>query len=501
MAFRILAAAVIVFASISPLFAEDEVKTAELDGIWYPASVQKLSADIQGYLANVPPVNLNGKVFGIIVPHAGYEFSGPIAAYAYKAASSKPVKTIILLGFSHKKFFNGICVYDKGAFRTPLGDIEVDADLSRKLMEQSPRIISEPLAFGEENSIEMQIPFIQEVFKNAKLVAISFGTRDYNDALALADALSVVLAGRQDFLVVASTDLSHFHGYDEANSIDGRLIEVLKMMDGKIAYDDVRMGAGEMCGVMPVSTMLMAAKKMRYDKIEVLKYANSGDTSGRKEEVVGYLAAALYGEGIKEARKAAAGTENIEKGSDMLNDEQRKRLLRIARESITSYLRDGKKKRFEETDAALSLPLGTFVTIHEGGQLRGCIGNMAAAGPLYRSVADLAITAATADPRFKPVTSGELDKIDIEISVLSPLKKVAGADDIKIPGHGVLVRQGISSGVYLPQVATESGWSKEEFLTSLCESKAGIDPNAWQDPETELYVFTAEVFGEKRAAK
>jgi AmmeMemoRadiSam system protein A len=183
----------------------------------------------------------------------------------------------------------------------------------------------------------------------------------------------------------------------------------------------------------------------------------------------------------------------------MLNDAQRKRLLGIARESITSFVRDGKRKSFQEKDPVLNKPMGAFVTLHENGQLRGCIGNMVGSLPLYQTVANMAIEAATGDPRFPVLSPAEIDRIDIEISVLSPLKRVSGYQDIRIPGHGVIVKSAFGGGVYLPQVATETGWTREEFLTSLCGQKAGISPDAWKDGSAELYVFTAEVFGEKEA--
>jgi len=142
--------------------------------------------------------------------------------------------------------------------------------------------------------------------------------------------------------------------------------------------------------------------------------------------------------------------------------------------------------------------MGAFVTLHEEGELRGCIGNMVGHGPLYQTVADMAIEAATGDPRFSSLSPEELNKINIEISVLSSMKKVSDHNEVKIPGHGVLIRCPSGSGVYLPQVATECRWNKEEFLTSLCAHKAGLRPDAWKDPSTEIYVFNAEVFGEKK---
>ena len=181
----------------------------------------------------------------------------------------------------------------------------------------------------------------------------------------------------------------------------------------------------------------------------------------------------------------------------MLNDAEKKRLLAIARDSIASFVRDGVRKKMTEKSPALNKELGAFVTLHESGELRGCIGNMIGKGPLYQTIADMAIEAATGDPRFQTLSPKEIERIDIERSVLSPLRKVLSFTDVKIPGQGALVKKGFSSGVYLPQVATETGWNRDQFLTSLCAHKAGLEPDAWKDPATEIYVFEAEVFGEK----
>ncbi|MDP3804222.1 MAG: AmmeMemoRadiSam system protein A, partial [Candidatus Omnitrophota bacterium] len=176
-------------------------------------------------------------------------------------------------------------------------------------------------------------------------------------------------------------------------------------------------------------------------------------------------------------------------------------LLQIAREAITSYVIDGKRKSYTEIDDILNQPLGAFVTLHENGELRGCIGNMAGRGPLQQTINDMAIESATGDPRFPRLSSAEIAKIDIEISVLSPMKKVSSYEEVNIPGHGVMVKKGFSSGVYLPQVARETGWTRDELLSSLCAHKAGLPADAWKDPATEIYVFTAEVFGEKGGSK
>ena len=181
----------------------------------------------------------------------------------------------------------------------------------------------------------------------------------------------------------------------------------------------------------------------------------------------------------------------------MLNQSQRKRLLEIARKSIENYLSTGKKLELSESDSTLLEQYGAFVTLHQHGQLRGCIGNLIASQALYLTIRDMAVEAAVNDPRFSPLTKEELADVEIEISVLSPLQRVNNPDEIQMGKHGVLIRKGYQSGVFLPQVATETGWSKDEFLSNLCSHKAGLSPSAWKDDSSlEIYIFTAEVFSE-----
>ena len=180
----------------------------------------------------------------------------------------------------------------------------------------------------------------------------------------------------------------------------------------------------------------------------------------------------------------------------MLNNNQKKRLLEIARQSIYEYLKTGEKIQLNETDPALLKETGVFVTLNKDEELRGCIGNLVGRAPLYLTVRDMAIEAAVGDPRFSKVGVSELKDIKIEISVLSPLERVDSAEKIKLGLHGVLVKKGLYSGVFLPQVALETRWPKEEFLSNLCAHKAGLEPDAWKDKATEIYIFTAEVFSE-----
>jgi len=488
---KIITTLLIVFFFSTLAFAQ--TKKADLAGTWYPSDAKELSAMLDGYLGAAILPAVNGRTVAIISPHAGLVYSGPVAAYGYKLLSRQNVSTVIILGFSHRKYYDGVSVYAKGRFQTPLGNLETDERVASLIIKASPRFNFYRPLFDDENSIEMELFFIKKVLPQAKIVAVAFGTSDYEDARVLAETLSRILKERSDVVLIASTDMSHYKSYEETKSIDQQTIDLMKDFNYSAIYKKGISYEQPCCGYMPVACMLMAAKNIGADNFQVLRYANSGDTTGDKRRVVGYLSAAIYKLQVISHKSQVKETE----GQSMLNPVQRKRLLQIARESITSFVRVGKKKEFKEDDPLLNEPLGVFVTLRKNGQLRGCIGNMVGSGPLYRTVAAMAIEAATGDPRFPTLSVDEIDKVDIEISVLSKMSRVKDASQIDIPGNGVLVRRGFRSGVYLPQVADETGWNKEEFLTSLCVHKAGLAPDAWKDPDTELYVFTAEVFAEK----
>jgi len=187
-----------------------------------------------------------------------------------------------------------------------------------------------------------------------------------------------------------------------------------------------------------------------------------------------------------------------ERGNKMefsLTDEEKKILLESARETITAKL-DERKAVYSSTTKTLETQCGAFVTLHKYGQLRGCIGNLVGVKPLYTTIRDMAIASAFEDPRFMSLSKKELEEIDIEISVLSPLIKIKSIDDIKIGEHGILIKRGFRSGTFLPQVAAEQKWSVNELITNVC-LKAGMDTDSWKAPDTELFVYTAIVFGEK----
>jgi AmmeMemoRadiSam system protein A len=293
--------------------------------------------------------------------------------------------------------------------------------------------------------------------------------------------------------VIASSDMYHGYDYEEADAVDRVTLTYLKDMDASGLYYGLRKGSLQLCGGFGVVSTIMLAKELGHNKLSVLKHTNSAEVTGRKIKgirTVGYASCVID--------NPEAGDTNKEGGaSTMLNKNQRKRLLEIARSAIEHYLKTGKKIELSEQDPVLLKELGAFVTLHKHGELRGCIGNLVARGPLYLTIRDMAIAAAVEDYRFMPLNLSEVKDIEIEISVLSPLERVDSTDKIEMGKHGVLVRRGFNSGVFLPQVATQTGWSKEKFLSELCEHKAGLPADAWKDKSTEIYIFSAEVFSEK----
>lgn len=482
-----------IFIAISFTALAAPIKEADLAGSWYPASQSVLNSVLDSYFKEVKSEPIDGDIVAIIAPHAGLMYSGPVQAFAYKAVQNRNYKTVVILGFSHRKIFDGISIYKDGYFNTPLGALQVDSQFAAELSARVKEMSYYPELFSGENSVEIQLLFIKKVLPEAKIVPVAFGKSSFKYCEKVADALADLIKGRNDVLLVASTDMSHYHPDQEARKIDLASVELLRKFAAKEIFDKCTGGEQIFCGYMPVATALLAAKKAGADKINILQYSNSGNITGDRKSVVGYVSAVIYKEAAADSSKEKAKV----KETRMLNDSQRKELLKIARDTIESYLKTGKAPQIKEDDTVLSREMGAFVTLHKKGELRGCIGNIIGRGPLYLTVRDMAIESATGDPRFARVRPDEMKDIDIEISVLSELEKVSDVNEIQMGVHGVLVRKGFNSGVFLPQVATETGWTRDEFMANLCAHKAGLLPDAWKHGDVDIYIFTAEVFGEK----
>lgn len=456
-----------------------EIKQPAVAGLFYPKQPEVLSSKIEQFLSSIDTPKIDGDIKVLIAPHAGYEYSGKIAAAGFKAIKDKPFKTVIILGPSHRMDFNGASIYPEGAFMTPLGAVKIDP-LAKALINN--KITFNPQPFEGEHSIEVQIPFLQKVLKDFQIIPILIGySTDFNSCKEIAERISSFIKDRNDVLIVVSTDMYHGDNYREAVKTDKATLEQIERFQPQDLYNGAILADYQLCGLRGAVIAQIVAKDLGAQSAKVLAHSNSTDITGGKY-CVGYSSIIFYRD---------------RGGDSMLTKEQRKSLLEMARSTIEEYVKTKKVKEFEISDPVFLKERGVFVTIHKDGQLRGCIGNIIAHEPLYLSVRNMAIASATEDPRFPPLTKDELGKIDVEISVLSEPKRIYNIDEIKLGTHGVIVKKGFQSGVFLPQVATETGWNREEFVSYLCSHKAGLDPLAWKDKDTQLFTFTADVFSEK----
>jgi hypothetical protein len=451
-----------------------------------------LAATIGRLLDNVPPLALDGPVLALVAPHAGYVYSGPVAAYAYAALRGRTFQRVVVVAPSHYESFSYASIYDGDAYATPLGNLAVDHAFARRLEQASSsiRISSHGHAVtaqGGEHAIEVQLPWLQQMLGDFQLVPIVMGDHSFEASRALGVALAALIADGQT-LIVASSDLSHYHPYDDAVRMDHKTMEALAGWDYFSMARNFEGRVWEACGGAPIVATMIAAERLGANRAEVLRYANSGDTAGSHAKVVGYGAAAFL--------KSSCGDEEEKKFS--LSDADKADLLALARASVECAVRE--KQSYEPSatvNAALEQERGAFVTLHKRGQLRGCIGFTSARKPLYLTVRDTALLAALRDPRFTPVAEPELPELDYEISVLSPLRKVLDVEQIEVGVHGLLIKHGSREGLLLPQVPVEQQWDRATFLAHTCH-KAGLDPAAWKDDTTDIFSFTAVVFGEAK---
>lgn len=261
-------------------------------GSFYPANPDKLKNDIQRYIANANIVSLD-KPVAFISPHAGYIYSGPVAAYSYAQLKDKPVDVVIILAPSHRVRFNGASVISSGIYQTPLGEVQIDETIARKLLQNNVfQEIKEVHQY--EHSLEVQLPFLQVVLPQFVLVPIIIGTIDFTTCKEIGSEIAKALQNEQRrFVIILSTDLSHYYHYDIAKKIDSHFIESLRKFDELYLYEALRSDKAQACGEGPVLAGMIASKQLGATKVEILHYANSGDTAGPKNEVVGYLSAAF----------------------------------------------------------------------------------------------------------------------------------------------------------------------------------------------------------------
>lgn len=461
---------------IAPAAPSQGIRKAAVAGQFYPGSENLLSRQIDLLLREAPRETIDATIRGLIVPHAGYAYSGKIAARAYAAAAGLSVDTVVIVGPAHHLGFDGCSVYPEGGYETPLGIAEIDASLAKKIA-RSGGFSFRPLAHRREHAVEVQIPFIQKVFPGAKIVPILMGYPESDTILSLAAALKKCLPNTRS-LVIASTDLSHFLAHEEASVRDEETIRSIRELKTKSLLRKIERGANIMCGGGPVLSMLEYARAFPGTEIKTFAYADSSDAGGPEDRVVGYFAGAVI-----------SLSESLS-----LSWREKDRLLQISRTALSRSVLSLPLDVTPPSSPNLLRKRGAFVTLKKKGALRGCIGFSEPVLPLYQSVIQAAIFAASRDPRFPPVSPSELPDLEIEISVLGPLVHLDAPRHIKIGTHGLLIEKNGARGLLLPQVPVENGWSRSTFLQQTCR-KAGLSPDAWESG-ARLYTFEAIVFHE-----
>jgi AmmeMemoRadiSam system protein B/AmmeMemoRadiSam system protein A len=476
-----------------------DVREPAVAGKFYPADPAKLRRAVHFYLDHA--VEPDGhKPLAIVAPHAGYVYSGQICADAWRQARGHRYDLVVILGTNHTDpGFTGVSIIPRGIYRTPLGDARIDEGIAASLAAADPAFSYRASVHRREHSVEVQVPFAQVLFPDTPIVAAIVGAADPSLCDRFGRALAAAVKDRSA-LIAASTDLSHYPAYEDACRVDRAILEAAATMDPAAVHREIEAQMAQhisslstcACGEGPMMAAMSAAKHLGARGARIVSYANSGDAVvGRPERVVGYGALAFSDADTKVPffPEAPAADEKV-----VLGERQKRALLSLARSTITEVLLADALPLPRSPDPALNAHRGAFVTLKKNGQLRGCIGHMAADGSLQKTVGAMALQAAFNDHRFTPVSVQELDQLEIEISVLTPYRPVAGPAAIRIGTDGVVIRKAGKSAVFLPQVAVEQGWNREEMLDYLCR-KAGLPADGWKEG-AELLTFQATVFSE-----
>jgi len=499
-ALLILASLPLWIASNACSRTDPEVRAPAVAGQFYPGNPAHLKLAIQQFLKDALTVSIE-KPLAIVVPHAGYVFAGQIYADAYRQVMGRNYDLIVILGTNHTlSNFDGISVYSRGAYQTPLGLAPIDAGVAASLLAEDKDCTSKTEAHTREHSVEVQVPFIQVLFPAAKIVPIVVGTNDLKRCAHFGQALAKVIKDRQA-LIVVSSDLSHYPSYEDATKVDRVTIDAILKLDPnefsartQSSFGNTRNLVTYACGEAPILAGLSAAKALGATQATFVSYANSGDVAvGDRSRVVGY-GAVILAAGTAAAQTKAPNLSAPASAETSLQAADKKDLLKLARETIKRFLTTETVPLPRGFSSRLEVPQGAFVTLKKNGELRGCIGHLTPEFQLCQTVADMAAQAAFNDRRFKQVELNELQDIEIEISVLTPMKSIASADEIKVGRDGVVISKAGRSAVFLPQVAVEQKWARDELLDNLC-LKAGLPADSWKSG-AQFKVFQAEVFSE-----
>ena len=488
-----IAVLVFIFASV---FSQETPQNRKpyAAGRFYTDKQDELETQLQQLFSNAIQKKSERNPLAIVVPHAGYVYSGGVAASGYNQIDpSRKFERIFIIGSSHTSNFPGASVYCEGNFETPLGTVKVDLELAKQLVKKYDLLTSDSDPHKFEHSIEVQLPFLQKHLKSdIRIVPVIIGSSTVETAQKLAVIFKPYLNEKNLFVI--SSDFSHYPNYDNACMADqstaiaiqsNKASNLIATLDAN-KKKNIPGLATSLCGWSSVLTLLYMTEQMPGINVELIQYKNSGNSSfGDVDRVVGYWAITF----------CQHQTKNQTAEFSLTHDDK-KELLSLARESLSAYIRGAELPEASpfKLNPVLKTQTGAFVTLTKNGHLRGCIGHFDANLPLWKVVRQMAIASATQDSRFNKVQASEIKELKIEISVLTPLRRIQTADEFILGTHGIYIRKGNSSGTFLPQVATQTGWTKEEFLGHCARDKAGIGWDEWKT--AELYTYEAMVFGE-----
>jgi AmmeMemoRadiSam system protein B/AmmeMemoRadiSam system protein A len=487
-------------ATVSPEKPAEPAKVvlhSSLAGTWYSNDPEALKKQFDDFFEKAQPDKIEN-VIALILPHAGYQWSGQTAAFGLKTISKK-YKRIVVIGPSHRTAMEEIISVPRAThFETPLGQIPLDTEFIDKLL-RFPMVQNVPQAHQSENSIEMELPILQYCQKNFKLVPIVAG----QCSLEAAEKAGAILRSLvdEDTLVVASSDFVHYgraHLYvpftenipEQIKELDMGAYKYIANLDAKGFFEYKRKTGATICGSVPIAILLSMMSEP--SKAHLIKYTISGGLTGDFSNSVSYMSIAFSGEWQKPT-EIEPQSNNAE-----LTEDDKKQLLLLARKTMVYALQNRQVPEAVDLGITISDAMqpvrAAFVTLKKNGVLRGCIGDIFPRQPLYKSVIINAINACVNDRRFVPVSQDELEDITIEISALTVPAPIASPDEIRIGIDGVVLNKDGYSAVFLPQVAPEQGWNVDEMLTQL-SLKARLPSDAWKQGASFL-VFQAEVFGE-----
>ena len=474
------------------------IRRPAVAGKFYPANPIELSKAIAALFTEAQKIPLSGRPLAVIVPHSGFLYSGKIAARAFKLLEGEQFDNVVVIAPSSTVFFKGCSVYEGQGYETPMGVVEIEKELSEKIASFNLSVYLSNMGHATgstrgEHALEVQLPFLQVVLGKFKLIAIVMGEQEEDTARALGQALGAALSGTNT-LIVAASNLSHFHTQKEAKTMDSLLQSAVQKFDPKALMDAIESGKAEASGGGGIAAALHAAKQLGGKDIRFLGYGNSGETTGQVDEVVGYMSAAIlssempgsFGK-VKSVRKnSPTKEEELE-----LVEKHKEQLKEIAVSAITAKLKDEEYSPPALKD--MKFQRGAYVTITVGGEPKGMAGRVKIREPLYQAVADMAGAAATQGIESHALTEADLDLIEVKLFILSRIELVNDFSTINIGLHGLMIKLDMHSAIYFPSELTEKSWDRKQSLEWLC-LKAGLPKNSYKDKFAQIFKFAAQEF-------